>query len=39
MIAGEENEQEENENEEKSLLYFGFDHQVKKYKKVKNPLG
>lgn len=39
MIAGEENEQEEDLEEEKTLLYFGFDHGVKKYKKVKNPLG
>ncbi|MFZ7161737.1 protein rep, partial [Avibacterium avium] len=39
ICKNEENEQDEDLEQEKSLLYFGFDHGVKKYKKVKNPHG
>lgn len=39
MLCLENGEDEEQEQEEKlkSALYFSFEHQVKKYKKVKNP--
>ncbi|MEE6047786.1 protein rep, partial [Avibacterium paragallinarum] len=40
MIKGEQSEEFDLEEEQEKLkksLFFGFDHQVKKYKKVKNP--
>ncbi|WP_410683698.1 protein rep (plasmid) [Avibacterium paragallinarum] len=42
MIKGEQNEEFDLEEEQEKLkksLFFGFDHGVKKYKKVKNPHG
>ena len=36
-LENEEDEEQEQEEKLKSALYFGFQHNVKKYKKVKNP--
>lgn len=36
-LENEEDEEQDQEEKLKSSLYFGFEHNVKKYKKVKNP--